>query len=255
VFLRWLRSLAVLCFFAGGALAVSQTPAQTPQGPAGAPGQPPAPVSPTPAQEASAPDSQPSQAPQTHAPAAKPPVDHHVITNDDLKGGGSILYSQHTGIDLSSINDCDRNCFEQVRTAARIPAGPSFQWQRDLLNGIDKIRADAEWQGRLSDLAQVKGRYCDLENAKNEDLAQNSDPKNVTEGEISIEEIYQRKFEALQSDLGSASARADAVRRNYSGIVVGFMVIQQQRIVNATCPNSWRPPARYFPGYYNDVTE
>jgi len=240
VYLQRLGLAAVLCLFAA-----SLCVAQTQQAPSsGAPPQTP------PAQAAPAPDSQ-ATPPQASASATKPPTGrHHVITNDDLKGKGSIPYAESAGIDLSAINDCDRNCFQQVQTAAHIPAGPGTQWKRDLLAGIEKVRADADWQARLDELGEVKGKYCDLESAKNEDLAEHSDPKNVTEDEISIEEMYQRKFEALQSDLMSAENHAEAARINYSGIVVEFMYLQQQRIVNATCPRTREPSSN--PRYYND---
>src|SRR5277367_2514785 len=72
-------------------------------------------------------------------PAAKP---KRIFTNDDLDGKGSILFpTQGTiGFDLNALNYCDRGCFEQVRQAARIPAGTSSQWKRDLLDGIEKIK-------------------------------------------------------------------------------------------------------------------
>jgi len=165
-------------------------------------------------------------------PQKKPPV----ITNDDLEGKGSGLYAQIAGIDLSRVNECDRYCYEQVRQASRIAPGPSTQWKRELLSGIEKVKADAAWQARLEDLARLKAKYCRLEQDKNAELARRSDPANVTKEELDIDDRYERKFQAEQAELIRTYDAADAARRSYTGIVVQFMTLQEQRIANANCP-------------------
>src|SRR5208282_3399566 len=105
-----------------------------------------------------------------------------------------------------------------------------------LLTGIDKVKADTTWQMRLEDLARVKGRYCRLEQERNAELARRSDPNNVTKEELDIDDRYEQKFQVEQGELISAYDHADAVRRTYSGIVVQFMTLQEQRISNANCP-------------------
>jgi hypothetical protein len=187
----------------------------------------------------SAPDGKPADKPAT--PPKKSPK---VIDNDDIAGKGKLLFphASHSGIDLSGINDCDRNCFERVRTAAGILAGADVQWKRDLLDGIDKIREDEKWQTALLELANVKGNFCDLQEEKNEDLARHSDPKNVTPEEIAIDEEYQRKFQAAQQDLMDAMASTDTLIRAYRGIGVRFMAMQKDRIVTAYCQQQPQRP-------------
>jgi hypothetical protein len=175
---------------------------------------------------------------------AKPPVKtHKVITNDDLKGISRASGSGSSEIDISSINECDRNCFDRVRATAGPLAAADGQWKRELLQGIEKITADAKWQGALLALARLKGKYCDLTTEKNEALANVANPKNVTEAELAIDEEYDRKFKAAQQEFNGAYADADAEKRTYGGIVVPFMTMQEQRVASAPCIQP--QPARY----------
>ena len=102
-----------------------------------------------------------------------------------------------------------------------------------------------EVAGRADGLARAKGRFCQLDREKAEALANNANPRNVTEQELSIEEQYDRKYKAAQSELNAAFADADLVIRGYSGIVVSFMNLQKARISSAPCiqprPSRYRP--------------
>jgi hypothetical protein len=218
--------------------------AQTQQGEGGSGTQPPA----SPAQ--ADPAVKPEEEATTPKPATKP---HRVITNDDIEGKGAALYPSSTSvIDLNHINDCDRYCFEQVRQASHMPTGSNANWKRALLDAIEKVSADTAWQANLEQLARIKGKYCTLEADKNADLARHARPGTVTAGEISIEEAYERKVRALQAETVGVYERAEPLRAKYSGAVVQFMNIQQQRIVNATCPPVQRPAYRPT---YNDPQE
>jgi hypothetical protein len=182
---------------------------------------------------------------QPQEPAKNPLKPHHVITNDDLAGKGDIFGSASAEIDISTINDCDRNCFERVRGGAPGLADPAGQWKRDLLHGIDKVTADAKWQGALAELARAKGRFCEIDREKSEALANNANPRNVTEQELSIDEEFDRKYKMAQAGLNAAFADADQQMRGYSGIVVGFMTMQKARISSAPCMQP--QPPRYRP--------
>jgi hypothetical protein len=158
-----------------------------------------------------------------------------VITDDDIEGIGSI-YKSAFGPDLTYINDCDRICFEAVRVAARIyPSG--VQWKKDLLDAIERVKDDGRWQALLSDFGAVRGKFCLLEQERNEELARESDPRNVTPVEISIEEKYDRLFKGAQADLLSLYDRAQVLRQSHasSGLEIGFMNYQTNRIVTANC--------------------
>jgi hypothetical protein len=223
---------------------VSARSQDQPPSPAPAPEKPQQPAASSPA-PTPAPD--PNQPQETSKPALK---QHHVITNDDLAGKGDIFGSSSAEIDISNINDCDRNCFERVRMAAPGLADPAGQWKRDLLHGIDKVTADAKWQGALAELARAKGRFCEIDREKSEALANNANPKSVTEQELSIDEEFDRKYKAAQAGLNAAFADADAQARGYSGIIVPFITMQKARVSNAPCiqpqPPRYRP---YQPPY------
>lgn len=167
-------------------------------------------------------------------PGSKP---KRVFTNDDLEGKGSILFPVQgdVGIDIDQLNYCDRACFEQVRQAARIPAGASSQWKHDLLDGIEKIKADGQWQAMLVDLARMKSKYCQLGRDKNADLARHSDPRTVTRPELSIDDEYQRKFDALRDETAAVYGRSYVVAQKFSGITQQFANLQQQRVMNTSC--------------------
>jgi len=176
------------------------------------------------------------------APAPKP-LRHarKVITDDDIQGIGSI-YKGGGGPDLSGINDCDRNCFESVRSAARIYPGGT-EWKRDLLDAIDKVRSDGPWQGLLGEFGTVRGKFCSLEQERNEELARVSDPHNVTAGEISVEEKYNRLFKSAQADLLTLYDRAHFLKQAHasSALEMAFMDLQTNRIITASCYSLSQP--------------
>lgn len=184
---------------------------------------------------ASAAASSPAAATAAKYQAATKRRARHVITDDEIRGIGSI-YKGGSGPDLSGINDCDRNCFEAVRRSARIyPSG--VQWKKDLLNAIERVRNDAPWQSLLSDFGTVRGKFCMLEQQRNDELVAHSDPKNVTAGEISVEEKYDRLFKDAQAELLALYDRASLLRQEHvmSGLEIGFMDYQTNRIVTTNC--------------------
>jgi hypothetical protein len=192
----------------------------------------PAPLQPPAAAPASAsgPASFPTQKPQKPFRKAR-----RVITNDDIDGIGSI-YKGAYGPDLSYVNDCDRGCFESVRVAAHIyPSG--LQWKKDLLDAIERVKADGPWQGLLSDFGSVRGKFCMLEQERAEELARETDPRNVTPVEISIEEKYDRLFKAAQAELLNLYDRAQLLRQAHAsnGLEIAFMNFQTGRIIAASC--------------------
>jgi len=220
--MRWTLRVAMLGLLLGAAASGARAQDQPPAAP------------PTQQPPASAPAATPSIIPATK-PQAPPRRARRVITNDDIDGIGSI-YKGAYGPDLTYINDCDRGCFEAVRAAARIyPSG--LQWKKDLLDAIERVKADGPWQGLLSDFGSVRGKFCMLEQERNEEMARGADPRNVTHAEISIEEKYDRLFKAAQADLLTLSDRAQLLRQAHAsnGLEIAFMNFQSNRIVTASC--------------------
>jgi len=177
----------------------------------------------------------PAPAPQAAAPAAPAaklasPQKPHVYTNDDLKGG-----SDSGGLDFSQINNCDRNCFDQIRQLSHfMPAG---NWKREVLKAIDVVRKDTEWQQYLTELYNMHMKYCALGEAKRSELNHLADPHNVTPQELSIDEKYDAKFRELQTSMQSLTSKQGALILKFSAspFSVQFANLQVSRVSNASC--------------------
>jgi len=119
----------------------------------------------------------PSDNPAPSADAKASNRHKQVYTNDNLPKANPGDFS---GADFSEINNCDRNCFEQVRQLAHAFPGSNPNWKRDLLRALDTVRKDADWQKYLRDLYDVHQRFCALGAEKRDELAYVADPANVT---------------------------------------------------------------------------
>jgi hypothetical protein len=188
----------------------------------------------TPGAHAATPDAStpPPTTQDASKPAAKP---HRVITNEDIEAQREQLVSANSDIDIGNINDCDAACFEAVRAWSNPYVVRNTDWKRDLLHDIDQVTQDAKWQLALYQIARLKSRFCDLNQDKNDAIAETADPRKMTEDEIAIDEAYDRKFQAAQSELNAAYVEADTIIRTYSGIVVPFMNMQKQRAGHRVC--------------------
>lgn len=174
-------------------------------------------------------------------PAAKPAAPpKHVYTNDDMRGGGD-----SGGLDFSQINDCDRACFDQVRQLAHVVATPGSNWKRDLLQAIDQVRKDAEWQGYLRELYNLHLKFCALGDEKRAELNRVADPHNVTAPEISVDEKYDAKFKQLQLSLQSLTSRQTELLRKLAvnPFSLQFANIQVGRLSNAPCGGQYVRPS------------
>jgi hypothetical protein len=223
--------LAILLSYAAGEL--QQTPAQS--------------ATPTPAQQPQADAKQPPSDEQQ--PGAPPPVaalpapqakparkPKKVITDDDLNGSSGVGAS-FSRQDLSQINDCDRNCFEQVRKLAGVTPSLSPNWRRPLLQAIDEVRREAAWQKYLLDLYDVHVKFCAVGDEKREELSRYADPHNVTPREVSIEEKYDTKFKEMQSELQLVYERQGPLQAKFTANPFAFQFsrVQADRIKSANC--------------------
>jgi len=189
---------------------------------AAAPQAPPPSGSPSqqPADKSAAPNTAPSSDAAEGQDQAKPAAaakGHHVIANEDIQAQHELIASANSDVDIGNINDCDRTCFEMVRSQAGYWLVQNTDWKRDLLRGIEQVSDDPKWQAALFHIARLKARFCDLSQDKNDALANVADPRKMTEDEISIDEQYDLKFKAAQAELNSALAEADAITHTYSG--------------------------------------
>ena len=203
----------------------------------------------TPASPATAGLSTAPTTPVTPAKAADKPK--KVITNDDLKSGGG-GGSGFSPMEFSEINDCDRNCFEQVRQLARVAPASNPNWKRDLLQAIDQVRKDDEWQKYLRELYDLHLKFCQLGDDKREELNKYADPRNVTPREIAIDDKYDVKFKEVQASLQTLYTRQGDLQRRFGAnpFAYQFSNVQTTRIQNARCAQQRYP--RYAPSYADD---
>lgn len=174
----------------------------------------------------------PAPSPGTHRPRQK------LYTNDNLPTASG----DFDGSDFSAINDCDRNCFEQVRQLAHVMPGSDPNWKRDVLRSLDPVRQNPEWQQYLRDLYDQHLRFCGIGEEKREELARVADPNNVTARELNVDEKYDAKFRKAQSDLQALYLRQRPLQQSlaFNAFSFQFSQIQVSRIQNAACA-----PPRY----------
>ncbi|HTA60285.1 MAG TPA: hypothetical protein VK805_19175 [Candidatus Baltobacteraceae bacterium] len=186
-----------------------------------------------------APSDNPSQ-PPAGADAKPSNPRKKVYTNDNLPKANPGDFS---GADFSEINNCDRNCFEQVRQLAHVFPGSNPNWKRDLLRALDTVRKDADWQKYLRDLYDVHQRFCALGAEKRDEIAYVADPANVTPREIAVEDKYDAKFKQAQSSLEQVSARQHGLQQLFgaSPFSLQFSQLQVSRLQNAPCGSQRYP--------------
>ncbi|HUL35030.1 MAG TPA: hypothetical protein VL128_14185 [Candidatus Eisenbacteria bacterium] len=170
-----------------------------------------------------------SQLANNHKPHVK------VYTNDNLPGAAG---GDFDGTDFSAINDCDRNCFEQVRQLAHVSPASNPEWKRDLLRALDPVRKDSEWQQFLRDLYDHHQGFCQIGEEKREELARVADPQNVTARELNVDDKYDARFKQAQASLAGLYLRQRPLQQRfaYNTFSYQFSQLQVSRIQNAPCP-------------------
>ena len=176
-----------------------------------------------------------AQAPATAAtPAVKP---KRVITNDDIKsspfaGFGGLFYTNS-----GSINDCDANCFDQLRMFAQANANKSSDWRREVLKQLDHVRSDGEWQAYLHELYDAHNRVCRLTFDKADELKRSGNTRNLGPQEIAITEKYDLQMKAAQAELSAAVARQSALQRKFADkpFANSFATVQGTRMQSGFC--------------------
>jgi len=168
----------------------------------------------------------------TSTPAKQGPK--RVYDNDNMPRAGG---AGADGADFSGINDCDRNCFEQVRQLARVNIAASPNWKRELLQSIETVRKDAEWQQYLKDLHEMYLRFCKIGEEKREEMEGVADPKNVTPRELTVDEKYDKKFKEAQTAVQGVYARQRGVQQRFATnpFAMTFTNVQVSRIQRAPC--------------------
>jgi len=167
-------------------------------------------------------------------PSAKP---HKVYTNEDFDARPHEVVVEGGRDLLQTLNTCDRGCFDQVAQRASTSGAYSSKWKLALLEAVDVVRADSAWQGILGEILGVQASACELQVKKMQDLQQLSDPRAVTPAELAVEREYEPKFREIQTRLNALLNRANThiAKVSQSGVQSGFMQLQVDKLVHATC--------------------
>jgi hypothetical protein len=140
-------------------------------------------------------------------------------------------------VNTGSINDCDANCFDQVRTFARIDSEKNPNWRRELLQQIESVRSDSEWQSYLRDLYGVHGKVCQLGFDKSDELRRSGSTRNLGPLEIAISEKYDAKIKTTQSEISSEVARQPYIQKKFAEkpYADAFATVQSMRMRSGFC--------------------
>lgn len=195
------------------------------------------------------------QSPTAAAPA-KPKVEldpHKVLTNDDLRkldrqGGMSVV---GTDAVLSSIYDCDINCYNQVRSSAQVYPSSNLDWMRELRTGIEKLKLDNNWRAYLVRLADLRSKICTIADEERTALERADNENDVTDQQIDIREEYTRKLKDVNDDITAEYGRMSSMQSRYSPMVSRFMQMQVLRIMTTNCPGSPYGNRYYDPDDFN----
>ena len=205
-------------------------------------------------QTSQAPKSEKQQSPA--AAPAKPKVEldpHKVLTNDDLRkldrqGGMSVVGSS---VDLSTIYDCDINCYNQVRSTAQVYPSSNLDWMRDLRTRIEQLKLDNDWRAYLVRLADLRSKICTIADDERTALHRADNEDNVTDEQINIREEFAQKLKSVNDDITAEYGRMNSMQSRYSPLVSRFMYTQVLRIMTTNCPGS---PYYYGSDDPEDVT-
>jgi hypothetical protein len=177
---------------------------------------------------------QQTPAADTAKPSAKP---KRVITNDDIKsspytGFGGLFYTNS-----GSINDCDANCFDQVRGFAQVEAERNPNWRRDVLQQLELVRSDSAWQAYLHDLYDAHRKVCQVTFDKTDEMRMSGNTRNLGPQEIAITEKYDAQMKSAQAELSSAVARQFMLQKKFADkpYANSFAMIQGTRMQGGFC--------------------
>jgi hypothetical protein len=222
----WLCVAAGILCGSGGSVGYAAQTAQTPDEAKNSEKKPPE-------------NSGPAQpAPSTSAkPATKP---KKIITNDDIKsssdsGFGGVFY-----VSAGAINNCDSMCFNQLRGNAWPGGKENPNWRRDILQQLDFVRSDSEWQGYLHELYRAHDAICQLTFEKQDEMRRSGSTRNLGPQEIAIADKYDDKISTAQATLTSAVARESELRQRFAGkpIANSFAMTQGVRMQGGFCSQS-----------------
>src|SRR5215469_2651430 len=186
---------------------------------------------------------------KTAAPPKAQLEAHKVLTNGDLE-----KLNKHHGmsvvgidVDLSTIYDCDINCYNNVRSSAQIYPNGNLDWMRDLRSGIEDLQKDDNWRAELVNLAHLRSKYCTIAADQSAELQKADNFNNVTDQQIDIRERYNARLAEANQVVTAEYGRTSAMEASYSPLVRRFMEMQVLRIMQSVCMNQEIYRRNYYP--------
>ena len=157
------------------------------------------------------------------------------IESSPDSGFGGVFY-----VSAGSINNCDAMCFDQLRWTVSPGGKESAHWRRDVLQQLDFVRSDSEWQGYLHELYRAHDAICQLTFDKQDEMRRSSSTRNLGPHEIAIADKYDDKISAAQATLTSAVARESELRKRFADkpIANSFAMTQGSRMQGGFCLQS-----------------
>ena len=179
-----------------------------------------------------------AQAPATAAAPAKPAAKpKRVITNDDIKSSPYASFGGLFYTNSGSINDCNANCFDQVRAMSFVDVDKHPNWRREVLQQLDAVRSDSEWQAYLHELYDAHGKICQITFDKADEMRRSGNSRNLGPQEIAIADKYDAQMKDAQANLSDVVARQSALQRRFEDkpYANSFATIQGTRMQGGFC--------------------
>ena len=120
------------------------------------------------------------------------------------------------GRNSGSINDCEADCFDQVRAFAQVDAEKNPNWRRDVLQQLELVRADSEWQANLHDLYDAQRKVCQVTFDKTDEMRMSGNTRNLGPQEIAITEKYDAQMKAALAELSAAVAQQFMLQKKFA---------------------------------------
>ena len=92
------------------------------------------------------------------------------------------------GRNSGSINECEADCFDQVRAFAQVDAEKNPNWRRDVLQQLELVRSDSEWQAYLHHWYVAHRKVCQVTFDKTVGMRMSGNTGNLGPQEIAITE-------------------------------------------------------------------
>ena len=124
-----------------------------------------------------------------------------------------------------------------MRAFAQVDAERDPNWRRDVLQQLDRVRSDSEWQAYLHDLYDTHRKVCQVTFDKTDAMRRSGNTRNLGPREIAITEKYDAQRKTAQEELSAAVARQFMLQKKFADkpYANSFATIQRTRMQGGFC--------------------